>query len=214
MAAIAHSEVPVLGVYRALARRNRIIGLLRLLVPVMGLLVLASLLIQMFIASLGSDFTIGRVTIERNRLTVDTPSYQGLLADGGSYDITAEAAESVLDKPSTIVLRGARVILVRNTGVEVTAAAAEAELETELQQVTAAGVTHVSDSNGLVAEITGLHVDVLAQSATGGRTRVTYASGETLEAEAMAYDARTAQWTFTRAVMTAADLPPPPGEAP
>ena len=209
MAAIAQSTASVSGAYRALEQRNRIVGVLRLLVPVMGLLILASLLIQMLVASLGNEFTIGRVSIERNKLTVETPSYQGLLADGGSYDVTARSAESMIDKPTNMTLKGARLVITRSAGTEVIAEAAEAELETELQQVSAPGVTRVTDSAGLTAEIVGLHVDILAQRATGGKTRIAYKTGETLEAEAMTYDARSAQWGFTGAVLTAPDLPPP-----
>jgi hypothetical protein len=79
-----------------------------------------------------------------------------------------------------------------------------------LQQVTVAGVTQITDSTGLTAEITGLHVDMLAQLATGGKTRIAYASGEELEADAMTYDARTAQWGFAGAALSVPDLPPAP----
>jgi lipopolysaccharide export system protein LptC len=213
MAEIAQSAVPVGSVYRALERRNRVVGFLRLVVPVLGLLVLASLSIQMLVASIGNEFTIGRVTIERDRLTVETPTYQGLLADGGAYDVTAQSAESALDRPTAIMLKGAKVVLNRPSGVQVTATAAEAELEVELQQVTATGLTDISDTTGMTAEVVGLHVDVLSQVATGGKTTIVYPGGETLEAEAMTYDARTEQWGFTGAVVTAPDLPDPPAEA-
>jgi hypothetical protein len=213
MADIAQSAVPVASVYRALERRNRVVGVLRFLVPILGLLVLASLVVQMLVASIGNEFTIGRITIERDKLTVETPAYQGLLADGGAYDVTAQSAESALGRPTAIMLKGAKVVLNRPTGVQVTATAADAELEVELQQVTATGVTDIADTTGMTAEIIGLKVDVLGQLATGGRTVVVYPGGETLEAEAMTYDARTGAWGFTKAVVTAPRLPDPPAEA-
>lgn len=208
MAAIAQSPGPSIGVYRALERRNRVIGVLRLVVPLLGLLVLGALGIQMIIGTvLTRDFAIGRVTIERNRLQVEMPRYAGLLADGTGYEVSAASASGALDQPSVIELIDAHIVLTKVSGVIVTIDAARAELETQLQLIDVPGVTLVTDTEGMRAEVDLLHVDMVAQVATGGRTRVDYASGQSLDAEAIRYDALTREWTFTGAAVGLPDLP-------
>ena len=73
------------AIYAALIRRNRLVGLLRIGLPVIGGIVLAGLLVQLFIGSLIPDFGFANITIDRDNLVVETPAYSGVGADGTVY---------------------------------------------------------------------------------------------------------------------------------
>lgn len=195
------------GTYRALEQRNRMVTALRVLVPLIGLMVLAALFVQMIVAGMEREFSIGRISFERNRMVVDTPSYTGMLADGSAYDMTAGSAETALDRPSVIELSQAHATLRRSSGVRVTADAEQAEVETQLQQIDIPGPTTIADTTGLKARVSGLHADVPAQLVTGGKVALEYADDATLAAEAMRYDVRAQTWTFTDVTVTLPDLP-------
>ena len=84
--------------------RNRLVGVLRFAVPAFGGVVFGGLMLQLFLASLGEDFGFSNVSIDRDNLVVDTPSYASMGADGSSYQVQAESARSALDRTDIIHL--------------------------------------------------------------------------------------------------------------
>ena len=74
-----------LAVYSALATRNRIIAVLRIGLPLLGALVLGIFILQIQLASLGNNFGIGKVSFNGDAVSVDTPSYSVVMADGDIY---------------------------------------------------------------------------------------------------------------------------------
>lgn len=208
MTALADSAAARVRIYAALERRNASIGRMRIVVPIAGAFVLAVLLAQVVIGNLGRDFSIGRVSIEAGRLNVDTPSYTGVLADGGSYRVTAGDASTPIDAPGLILLESARLDLVRASGVEIVATAARASLDTADQLVTIAGRTDIVDSTGMTAEVMGLSVDSPGQTADAtGPVRIEFPGGATLDAATMHYEVSKEEWTFGRATYRLPDTP-------
>jgi hypothetical protein len=83
-----------------------------------------------------------------------------------------------------------------------TAEAAEGELHTATQQVKVAGITHVSDSNGMTGTIEKLFVEWPSQTIDAtGPVHLDFANGMVIDAEGMHYS-EDGQWTFTRATLT------------
>src|SRR5688500_15787312 len=96
MSAIADSTGKRLRLYRALRGRNRIVGLLRFVVPAIGVLLLAGLLVQIYLTSQSRQYGLGSIQLDRTKVTVETPRYAGVMTDGTSYKVTgADAVASV-----------------------------------------------------------------------------------------------------------------------
>lgn len=196
------------GVYGALRTRNRRVGMLRLVVPGLGVAIFALLLVPIVLAQLGPDFSIGRISIDRDQLTVEAPSYAGLILDGSAYRIGADSARAALGVPNLIDLTGATVVVKRPNGVDVTALAAAAQLDTNTQSVTVAGATTIADTTGMDAMVEGMRVDFPGEMITSsGPVRVKFAGGETMTAGTMSYDAAATVWQFTNVVITLPGVP-------
>lgn len=210
MAATAHIGGQRAAIYAALQRRNRIVAVLRVAVPLGGLALFSLLSVQIVEANLANDFSIASMSITNDRLNVGAPTYSGQLSDGSSFSVTSERAEAALGQPNIIELSGTRALLNRANGEIITALAAEAELDAEAQTVTVPGVTDIARQDGLTANVNGLHIDVVKQVVTAdGPASLRTAEGQTLEAKSMRFDVAAKRWTFEGVVMT---LPSTPGE--
>ena len=82
--------------YRKLVRRNRMVGVLRLAVPVVGAFVLVALLVQIALSSLGARYSIGRIEVSPDRIKVEAPEYAGTMSDGSTYRVWAEEAAAAV----------------------------------------------------------------------------------------------------------------------
>lgn len=197
-------------IFSALAVRNRVVGAMRLAVPAVGIVILGGLVLELFIASLGDDFGFSNVSIDRNNLVVDTPSYSSMGADGSSYQVEAASAKSALDRTDIIDLTGAVLTIKKTMGATIVARADAARIETVGQLVTVEGVTRIADSKGMKGTIVGVFANMEAETMVGqGDVDITFSNGTTLEAAGMAYDGPSSTWRFSRATLT---LPSTPGE--
>ncbi|MBE7733432.1 hypothetical protein [Devosia faecipullorum] len=201
-----------LRVYRRLERRNRLIGVLRLLVPAMGALVLAGLVLQLYLSSLTGRFAVGRIEVTPDAIIVDAPEYAGMLEDGSSYRVWAEAARAALERTESIDLGGAHLLVQRPDGVQIEVDAAEAQLDTAGQLTLVPGLADFADTTGTTGTIHDSVFDWQAQRLTSrGAVAIDYADGSSVRAEGLDYDAASKVWTFSRAIVT---LPSTPGEIP
>lgn len=204
--AAAHSRI-----YQRLERRNRLVGLLRLAIPVMGALVLAGLLMQIYLASFTGRFGVGRITVTPEAVIVDAPEYAGLLADGSAYRVWAETARSSAESTELIDLSDAHLVVDRIDGVQLKVDALAAQLDTSEQLTILPGLADVTDSTGTVGSLTNSVFDWSEQIlTTNGAVAIDYADGSTVRAVGLTYDAAALVWTFSRAVVT---LPATPGES-
>ena len=190
----------ILSILRA---RNRFVGVLRFAVPALGAVVFGGLMLQLFLGSLGDDFGFSNVSIDRNNLVVDTPSYSSMGADGSTYHVQAKSARSALDRTDIIHLSKAELTISRPSGAVITASAEEAVLETSGQEVKVAGVTHIAGSDGMKGSLVGLSADFATETAIGeGAVDITFSNGATLTAASMSYDGASSTWRFSRATLT------------
>lgn len=201
-----------LRVYRRLERRNRLIGVLRLLVPAMGALVLTGLVLQLYLSSLTGRFAVGRIEVTPDAVTVEAPEYAGILEDGSSYRVWAGAARAALESTERIDLSDAHLQVQRPDGVRIEVDAAEAQLDTAGQLTLVPGLADIADTTGTTGTIRDSVFDWQAQRLTSrGAVAIDYADGSGVRAEGLDYDAASKVWTFSRAIVT---LPSTPGETP
>lgn len=192
-----------LRIYKRLNRRNRWIAVLRLAVPCAGAVVLAGLLVQIVFFSASGDFSIGRVTVDRDVVTVESPRYSGVTADGSTYTVQAATAKARLDAADLIDLTDATLVLVKPDASEMHAAATDAALDSARQQVNVPGVTRISNSAGAHGTVVGGFLDSKAQVMTAsGAVDMTFPDGMTLKANGLRYDWGAAIWTFSGARIT------------
>lgn len=196
--------------YRKLMRRNRLVGVMRLAVPAVGLVTLALLLVQIAISSFGARYGIGTITVDQDRVRVEAPEYAGTMSDGSTYRVWAEDAEAELDNADVIALTNARVIVNRADGLAREASAGRGLLDAIKQQVVIEGATDVADSTGTSGRLVDSVFDWLSQTlTTRGPVSIEYADGTTVRASGLVHEAELGHWTFTDATVT---LPSTPGE--
>ena len=190
-------------IYRRIERRNRVVAVLRILVPVLGLVIFGLAVLQVYLVGLGREFGISRLSVDRDRVTVDTPRYTGALDDGTLYQVSALSASASVMSMNLIDLVDAVVVLDRINGSTMTVKAAAAQFDTDTQQVTVAELADIADSAGTTGTMVGLFVDWPKQqiSATGA-VHFLYPNGTILDAVGMRYDPKDSVWTFSRATLT------------
>jgi lipopolysaccharide export system protein LptC len=197
-------------IYRRLARRNRMVGVLRFVVPLFGALVLGGLIGQIYLASIGGQFGIAQLSVSPESITIEAPEYVGALADGSSYRVWAEQAEAATESSDLIDLANARLVIDRIDGVQLTMEAISAQLDTTNQLTLVSGVADVADSTGTTGTLVDSVFDWQAQTlTTRGRVVIDYADGSGVRAAGLVYDAANVIWTFEQSVVT---LPSTPGE--
>lgn len=198
-----------LAIYQRLTIRNRVVGVLRIAVPLAGVAILLILLAQIYVSSLGDRFSIGRISVSRDSISVEAPQYSGILSNGTTYAVTAERAQAAPGTTNLINLTDASLTMVKLDGVTIKVAAQAALLDTTGETVTIKDIAYVEDSTGTNAIVADSVFDYASQTLIGkGTVSVAYADGTTLDGEGLFYDVKTANWTFSKADVT---LPATPG---
>ena len=197
------------AIYKRLTRRNRLVAILRIGVPALGLLVLLLLIGQIYISSLTGRFGVGRIAVTREAVTVDTPQYSGVLDNGTTYRVWASSAQAAVTAANQIALSDAALTMTRPTGLVTQVNARQAMLDIGAETVKIEGVAVIAESTGTTGTVVDSLFDYASQSLVAtGRVHVDYADGSTLDGVGMTYDVTTALWTFSHATVT---LPSTPG---
>lgn len=210
MAASAAATANSAGFDR-LARRNRRVALLRWLVPAGGLGL--ALLIGGLIAldALRNQFGIAHLTIDRDRMLVDTPELASMLPDGTVLTLSAGAASASLLSTDQIALASPRLAMTSPQTPTMSAEAETAELDTTTQSFAVPGATTFSSADGMAGSAENLAADFLGQAARSGAIQLTMADGTSLTADSMDYDHTARLWTFRRVTVS---MPYTPGDQP
>ena len=197
-----------LAIYRGLEARNRIVGILRIGIPALGVIALSALLVQIYISSRTTRFGISQIVVSPDSVTVETPEYSGVLDDGTSYRVSAVSAQAAADATDRIGLSTAALTMVKPDGVTMLVETPAAVLDTTNQIVEIAGEARVGNSLGTSGILRNSIFDYAAQHLTAnGPASIDYEDGTELEAESLTYDAVALVWTFTRATVTLPDTP-------
>lgn len=197
-----------LVIYKGLQARNRIVAILRIGIPALGLIALLALLGQIYISSLTSRFGIGHIEVTRESVSVDTPRYTGTLDDGTTYTVTATEARAPTTATNRIALSRATLETRRLDGETSNVEAENATLDTALQVVEIVDEADIFNSAGTTGTIVNSVFDYAAQFLRGeGPVTIDHADGTKIIAEGVTYDAENLVWTFTRATVTLPDTP-------
>ena len=198
-----------LRTYQRLTQRNRIVAILRIGVPAIGVVVLLGLVGQIYLSGLGARFGIGQITVTREAVNVDAPEYAGVLDDGSRYHVSATSAQATLEATDLIVLADAGVSVIRTNGMTTNAKADTAQLDTTRELVIIPGRADVTESTGTVAVLNDSVFDWREQTlTTTGAVTIDYADGTHLVAKGLVYNTKSLTWTFSGATVT---LPKTPG---
>ncbi len=201
-----------LRLHQRLERRNRLVSILRLGLPAMGLIVLLGLVVQIYLGSLTGRFGVGRIEVTPEAVIVDAPEYAGVLEDGSSYRVWAEQARAELGRTDLINLSTAQLVVDRPDGVQMQVDAAAAQLDTTNELTIVPGLADIADTTGTVGTLTDSVFHWGSQTLkTSGDVAIDYADGSSVRSKGLEYNAAAKVWTFSRAVVT---LPSTPGENP
>lgn len=191
-----------------LLRRNRLVGVLRLAVPALGVAALLVLMGQMWLTGLARQYGVSGIRIDRGQLVVETPQYSETGDDGSRYLVTAESARTPLDNPNSIEMTSPDLLFERPGESALHATADSATVDTGRHVVTVPGVTHVRSADGLFGTLTSVHSDMKAQiTVADGPVDLTFADGTHLVAANMHFDGPADVWSFERATLTVPNLP-------
>lgn len=199
------------GVFDGLMRRNRIVSLLRIAVPVLGVVIVAAVCVGIFLNGLLNQFGISRIHIDRNNLVVDTPQLSSTLADGTAISLAASNAKLAPNDSDKVRLSDARFEATLRDGQSFTALAGTADLTVSTQTIHVPGRTEITTGDGATGYADQLIVDALGFAARAdGPVALTFPSGNRLEAADMLYDHQTRLITFHKVKLW---LVSTPGEA-
>jgi lipopolysaccharide export system protein LptC len=188
--------------------RNRVVGVLRVVVPALGLAAFAVLAIQIYIANLARQYGVSGIRIDRGIVVVETPKYSGTGSDGSRYLVTAREARTPLDRSNMIDLTDATLELLQSSGVSYFAKAATASMDTTAETVDAPGTVAVTGTDGLEGTLTDVAVDSKAEIIiSNGPVDLLLSDGTTIVAASMVHEGKPQLWTFTRATVVVPDLP-------
>ena len=191
--------------FRTLAGRNRVVAALRIAVPGIGIAVFAALAAQIYVTSLARELGLGRISLDRSKITVETPEYAGVMSDGATYRVTAGAADAAIDAVDVISMSGVTLVMTNRDGTELIATAAKARMQTTDELVTVEGLTELTQSGGISGTLVGSVIDWPAQRlVTTGPVHFDFADGSTLDAASMDYSAADTVYTFQNVAL---DLP-------
>lgn len=191
------------AVYRRLAQRNRLVAILRIGVPIWGILLLLILIGKIVVANIGEQYGVSGVVLERDALVIETPTYSGIMANGTEYSVTADKATAPLANTNILDLTNAILELKRPDGLTLHAEAQMAQYDLLAQTVQVPGEMRVRDSRQINAILHKSLVDWTAQTltATGGAD-IAFADGTTLTSNTLKFDGKTTEWTFAKARLT------------
>jgi hypothetical protein len=209
MAGFAATPDPVRErLYAALTRRNRLVGVLRIGLPVAGAAVLAVVLGGIVFDNLREQFGFSSVRIDRDNLVVETPKVTAVGDDGTLYAATARLARVRLDTSDLVDMVDAVFSMQPREGASFEATAPEAALHTEAQTLTVPGTVTVRSDDGLRGTLEDFFGDMLAYSIVAhGAVDLTFAEGMQVQSQGMTYDGNRKLWTFSRATVTLPDTP-------
>ena len=198
------------AILRSLAGRNRLVAILRIGVPIIGVILFAALALQIYVANLARQFGVSGISIDRNNLVVETPSYSATGADGTRYTMEAASARAALNNPDAIALTTTAITLNQPSGSIFTLKASDAEMTMSTQQLAMPGAT-IAGNDGMHGTLNDVVADLSRRNIVArGKVNIVFSDNSSIDASAMDYNSRTQTWTFTAATVI---LPETPGSS-
>lgn len=199
------------AILRRLAGRNRLVAILRIGVPVLGIILFAALTLQIYVANLSRQFGVSGISIDRNNLVVETPSYSGTGTDGTRYTMAAASARAAPNNPDAIALTTTTMTLSQPGGGIYTLDAPAAEMTMSTQALAIPGTARITGNDGMRGTLNDVVADLARRNIVArGKVSIMFGDATSIEANTMDYNSRTQTWTFTGATVI---LPETPGSS-
>lgn len=189
--------------------RNRIVAILRVAVPVLGIAAFLALVGQIWLAGLARQYGVSGMRIDRGNLVVETPQYAGIGADGSRYVVNALEARFPLDQTNIINMKTATLDYMRVGSSAFHGTGDTAIMDTVRQHASVPGTTHITSDDGLRGTLTDMNADLRANTVVSeGAVDITFRDGTNLRADHMIFEGNKALWTFEgRVSLVLPDLP-------
>lgn len=199
------------AIYARLTHRNRLVAVLRIGLPIIGGIILVGFVLRLYLGSLVPDFGFANVTIDRDNLVVEAPSYGSVSEDGTVYQLGAAKARAAIGDTDLIYLTGANFSLEQPGGDTFAAVAENAQLRLSEQLVVVEGATDITSSSGITGRIQDAEVEIGAERVRkAGEADLTFSDGTRLQAATMSFEGKKQLWHFTGVTLSIGQTP---GEA-
>lgn len=186
--------------FSRIGRHNAMIAILRIAVPVLGLILLAMPLVQFAGNLAGNGITVGGATLDADTLVIQSPRFEGLTADGAVYRMDAARSESDTGNLDVSTLYDLTIDLDGAAGYWAQVEFSRAQWTMSTEYLTSDQEVHVTDSTGAQGVLGGADADWPAQVITSdGPVRFTFTNGSNLTADTMVHDISQGTWHFTGA---------------
>jgi hypothetical protein len=196
------------GRLRELVARNRLVGVLRIAVPAVGIAAFLLLVGQIYLANMMRQYGVAGIRIDRGDMVVEAPQYAGTGQDGSRYLVTAREARTSLSRPEEIAMSEVTLELSQSGEASLFASAATATMNTQSQVVRIPGTLEITSDDALTGTLGNLEADMKTDIATAtGPVELTFGDGTHIVATGMVRDGRAGSWTFSGATVTIDDLP-------
>jgi lipopolysaccharide export system protein LptC len=203
MASLATPADPRARLYDRLDRRNRLVALLRWGVPAAGVLVLAVVVGGIVLAGLSQRFGFSSIRIDRNNLVVETPQLTSTGEDGTVFALSALSAKVSIVQSDMVDLIEAKLTSATPDGIETTAIADAAQLQTTDQLLDVPGTTAINSTNGFFGTLDGVFLDIMNWTmVASGKVDLTLPDGMRIESVGMTFDRDKHLTTFTDVTVT------------
>lgn len=198
MAAFAASTDTRERLYRGLMRRNRLVAVLRWVVPAAGAAVLVFVIGSMVLDALAHRFGFANIRIDRDNLVVETPQLTSTGQDGTLFSVTAATAKVSVTQRDIIDMTDASLTMTPPEGTAMSARSDTAQFQTSNQLLNVPGTTYVSGTDGLEGTVDGIFADLMNWTMTAsGKVHVKLKDGSTLDAKGMSYDHKAGLYSFS-----------------
>jgi hypothetical protein len=188
--------------------RNRVVDVLRLVIPALGVVAFLLLAGQIWIANLARQYGVSGIRIDRGAIVVEAPKYSGTSSAGSRYLVSAREARTPLDRSNIVEMTDATLELIQSSGNSYFAKAATATMNSAAETVFAPGTVSVTGTDGLEGTLTDVDVDSGNDMVkSNGQVNLLLPDGTTIDAATMVRDGKAQLWTFTRATVIVPDLP-------
>lgn len=209
---MAASAAPIrserLAAYRRLTRRNRIVDVLRIVVPLAGVAVFVGLALQIYVANTARQYGIAGIRVDRDGIVFETPQFSGTAGNGARYLVTAAEAKMPTGEDDLIDMAAPALTYEMEGGTVYRLTGDRAAFRSRANRVAVPGIAHIESDDGLVGTIVELRADLIADTVTSeGVVDIVMGDGTHIVADTMLHEGALNRWTFTRATVTYTGLP-------
>lgn len=148
----------------------------------------------------GRDIAVGRVTIDTNNLTMDDPRYEGFAKDGGQYKVHAKTAVSDLKMSGPVQLQTIDGQFIQTTGAVTNVTAKSGTYDQKKDLLELYERIDVDGSTGMKARLTRATINTKESRIVTNEPMYAETATGNIRANAMVFNSKTRQATFTDAV--------------